>query len=106
MTQFALMQAMAASIEHLIDPAPSSPAPTVPRTLPCRLVDALAGDCSSTLGARLRQVDAECGFGQRCTRHCAHFAEPDSGFAGNGRLTITRVVEPTPSGKAGNDNGF
>ena len=112
------MQGMVVPIEHLIESAQPAHCPgsaeraraLVAPVFTCAVVDALAGDCRSPLGERLRQVEAECGFGQRCSRACDSHTLPGYGFAGDGRVSITQVALPAqpgqPGDKAGNDSGF
>lgn len=119
MAQFALMQAMAFRIEHLIDSGPlpaERAAPLEPRTngvsapgpmpIPCQIVDVLAGDCASPLGERLRLVEAECGFGQRCARGCQTLEPAYCGVVGGARVRIAQIAPARSLEKAGNDSGF
>lgn len=119
MAQFALMQAMASQIEHLIDSEPlpaeraarleppangvSAPGPIL---IPCQIVDALAGDCASSLGERFRIVEAECGFGQRCARGCQTLEPANCSVVGGSRVRIAQIAPAGSLGKAGNDSGF
>ena len=94
---------MAASLKHLIDsPASTDGNPGSPSGACCRVADALAGDCGSSMGERLNIVEAECGFGQRCSRGCAGLPPADCGFIGAGRSSIGRVA--LPSDAAANAN--
>lgn len=87
------MQSMAASLKHLIDsPAFTDGNPGSPSAACCRVADALAGDCGSSMGERLKIVEAECGFGQRCSRGCAGLPPADCGFVGAGPSSIGRVA--------------
>lgn len=45
----------------------------------CSVIETLAGDCSRSMVERLREVEASCQFGQRCTRGCAN--TPFVGYA-------------------------
>jgi len=97
------MQSMAASLKHLIDsPASTDGNPESPSAACCRVVDALAGDCRSSLGERLRIVEAECGFGARCSRGCADLPPADCGFVGSGRSSLGQVVVSAMAATSGN----
>jgi len=101
------MQSMAASLKHLIDsPASTDGNPESPSAACCRVVDALAGDCSSSIGERLRIVEAECGFGARCSRGCAGLPPADCGFVGAGRSSLGRVTVPAMAATSGNASCF
>ena len=100
------MQIMSAPLKHLIDPAPLPGSGEPPQAVCCRVVDALAGDCSSPLGERLRRVEVECGFGARCSRGCAGLPPPTCGFAGAGRVSAGRVTDPADPADAGNAASF
>ena len=125
------MQAMASSSEHLInsDPPPARGvaggrcdlgpardcqlAPATPvldalhgAVLPCQMVEALAGDCRSSLGERLQRIDRECGFGQSCLNGCQRHHPAEGGFVGNASVRLACVGPATPPGMAGNDDGF
>ncbi len=112
------MQGMVIPREHLInsEAPPAGAALEKPRASPavmpagallsCQVVDALAGDCRSALGARLRSVEAQCGFGTRCSRGCADLAPSGHGFAGAGRVRFNQVARAAEAGKAVNDAGF
>lgn len=100
------MQRMAAPLKHLIAPAPTEEREFVPASAPCRVADALAGDCSTSLGERLRAVEAECGFGQRCGRGCHGLPPPDCGFVGKGRITVGWIANPGAPDGTGNAQRF
>jgi len=99
------MQFMISRLKHLIDPAPSLELACA-EPASCRVVDALAGDCTSPIGERLRRVESECGFGQRCTRGCEHFVPATCGFAGSERVIAGRVAQAPPTDQADNADCF
>jgi hypothetical protein len=97
------MQSMAASLKHLIDSPASIDGKTgSPSTACCRVMDAIAGDCSSSFGERLKIVEAECGFGERCSRGCAGLPPADCSLIGAGRSSIGRVVLSPDTVASGN----
>jgi hypothetical protein len=97
------MQSMAASLKHLIDSPASIDGKTgSPSTTCCRVMDAIAGDCSSSFGERLKIVEAECGFGERCSRGCAGLPPADCSLIGAGRSSIGRVVLSPDTVASGN----
>ncbi len=100
------MQRMAAPLKHLIDPAPADGQEFIPACAPCRAVDALAGDCSTSMGERLRAVEAACGFGQRCGLGCHGLPPPDCGFVGKARVSVGRVAAPHAVNGTGNAQHF
>jgi len=100
------MQLMAAPLKHLIDLAPTDAIALAPRPAACRVASALAGDCSSSLGERLRIVEVECGFGERCSRGCHSLPPPDCGFVGMGRSIVSRVAEAADASGADNAQSF
>ena len=97
------MQSMAASLKHLIDSPASIDGKTgSPSTACCRVMDAIAGDCSSSFGERLKIVEAECGFGERCSRGCAGLPPADCSLIGAGRSSIGRVALSSDTVASGN----
>jgi len=97
------MQSMAASLKHLIDSPASIDGETgSPSIACCRVMDAIAGDCSSSFGERLKIVEAECGFGERCSRGCAGLPPADCSLIGAGRSSIGRVVLSPDTVASGN----
>ena len=97
------MQSMAASLKHLIDSPASIDGKTgSPSTTCCRVMDAIAGDCSSSFGERLKIVEAECGFGERCSRGCAGLPPADCSLIGAGRSSIGRVALSSDTVASGN----
>jgi hypothetical protein len=57
----------------------------------CSVVETLAGDCSRSMVERLREVEASCQFGQRCTRGCAHAQLPGHAVVAPGRVEAGSV---------------
>jgi len=100
------MQPMAAPLKHLIDPAPADRLALVPATASCQVVGTLAGDCSVSLGERLREVEAACGFGQRCGRGCHGSPPPDCGWVGAGRVSVGQVAHAAAPSGSGNAERF
>jgi hypothetical protein len=101
------MQPMAASLKDLIDPPASIDGETgSPSTAGCRVIDAIAGDCSSSFGERLKIVEAECGFGKRCSRGCAGLPPADCSFIGAGRCSIGRMALSPATVASGNAQCF
>ncbi|NBS63172.1 MAG: hypothetical protein EBT33_02330 [Betaproteobacteria bacterium] len=97
------MQSMAASLKHLIDSPASIDGETgSPSIACCRVMDAIAGDCSSSFGERLKIVEAECGFGERCSRGCAGLPPADCSLIGAGRSSIGRVALSSDTVASGN----
>ncbi len=96
---------MTSQLKHLIDSAPPLEVPCA-EPASCRVVDALAGDCSTSIGERLRRIEAECGFGQRCSRGCEHFVPAPCGFAGFEQVSAGQVAQVPPTDQAGNANHF
>jgi len=68
----------------------------------CQIVEALAGDCRSGFADRLRQVEAGCSFGTRCTRGCHEVQPTGYGFAGKAAVLagIVGPIEPASNDRS------